>query len=97
MPLSIPTYLSYNSCRKLLAVFPSLCSSATSSAKKTLKHSVFSPECYLEQAGLYRGCDTILVTNLGPNHEANSFFIAKRNFESLFDESQGSVTNVFET
>jgi hypothetical protein len=49
------------------------------------------------RAGLYRGCDTILVTNLGPNHEANSFFIAKRNFESLFDQSQGTIANVFET
>ena len=51
----------------------------------------------LLEAGPYRGCDTILVTNLGPDHEANSFFIAKRNFESLFDQSQGSVTNVLET
>jgi len=51
----------------------------------------------LPWAGLYRGCDTILVTNFGPNHETNSFFIAERNFESLFDQSQGTVTDVFET
>jgi len=51
----------------------------------------------IHRAGLYRGCDTILVANLGSDHESNRFFIPKRNFESLLDQSQRGVADVFET
>ena len=51
----------------------------------------------IQRAGLYRSCDTILVANLGSDHESNRFFIPKRNFESLLDQSQRGVADVFET
>jgi hypothetical protein len=57
---------------------------------------LFSPERYLER-GSYRGCNTILIANLGPDHESNSFFISKRNFESLLNQRQRGVADVFET
>jgi len=56
-----------------------------------------SPERHLEQEGLYRSRNAILVANLGSDHESNSFFIPKRDFESLLNQSQSGVADVFET
>ena len=51
----------------------------------------------LPRAGVYRSRDAILVANLGPYHETDSLLISERNFEALFNQSQGGVPDKFET
>lgn len=53
--------------------------------------------CKARRIAAYRRSNTILVPDFRPNHESNSFFITKRNLETLGYKIQSGVPDIFES